>query len=57
MFMIGGFSGVMHAAARPTTRAARQLFCRGDHHYVLIGGSLFSLLAGIHYWFRSSADG
>jgi len=51
MFMLGGFSGVMHAAAPADAEQHNSYFVVAHFHYVLIGGSLFSLLAGIHYWF------
>ncbi len=51
MFMIGGFSGVMHAAAPADSQQNDSYFVIAHFHYVLIGGSIFALLAGIHYWF------
>jgi len=51
MFMIGGFSGVMHAAAPADAQQQDSYFVIAHFHYVLIGGSVFALLAGIHYWF------
>jgi cytochrome c oxidase subunit 1 len=51
MFMIGGFSGVMHAAAPADAQQQDSYFVIAHFHYVLIGGSLFALLAGVHYWF------
>jgi len=51
LFMIGGFSGVMHAAAPADSQQHNSYFVVAHFHYVLIGGSLFGLLAGIHYWF------
>ena len=51
MFMIGGFSGVMHAAAPADAQQQDSYFVVAHFHYVMIGGSLFALLAGIHYWF------
>jgi len=51
LFMIGGFSGVMHAAAPADAQQHNSYFVVAHFHYVLIGGSLFALLAGIHYWF------
>jgi len=51
MFMIGGFSGVMHSAAPADTQQNDSYFVIAHFHYVLIGGSIFALLAGIHYWF------
>ncbi|MGD1030671.1 MAG: cytochrome c oxidase subunit I [Opitutaceae bacterium] len=51
LFMIGGFSGIMHAAAPADSQQHNSYFVVAHFHYVLIGGSLFALLAGIHYWF------
>jgi len=51
MFMIGGFSGIMHSAAPADAQQHGSYFVVAHFHYVLIGGSLFAILAGIHYWF------
>jgi cytochrome c oxidase subunit 1 len=51
MFMIGGFSGIMHSAAPADAQQQDTYFIVAHFHYVLIGGSIFALLAGIHYWF------
>ncbi|MBL9202631.1 MAG: cytochrome c oxidase subunit I [Opitutaceae bacterium] len=51
MFMIGGFSGVMHSAAPADSQQNDSYFVIAHFHYVLIGGSIFALLAGLHYWF------
>jgi cytochrome c oxidase subunit I len=51
MFMIGGFSGVMHANAAHDSQQNDTYFVVAHFHYVLIGGSIFALLGGIHYWF------
>jgi len=51
MFMFGGFSGVMHSAAPADAQQQDSYFVVAHFHYVLIGGSIFALLAGIHYWF------
>ncbi|MBK8859292.1 MAG: cytochrome c oxidase subunit I [Opitutaceae bacterium] len=51
MFMMGGFSGVMHAAAPADAQQQDSYFVIAHFHYVLIGGSIFALLAGLHYWF------
>ncbi|CAM2768927.1 cytochrome c oxidase subunit I [Rariglobus hedericola] len=51
MFMMGGFSGVMHSAAPADAQQQDSYFVVAHFHYVLIGGSIFALLAGIHYWF------
>jgi cytochrome c oxidase subunit 1 len=41
----------MHAAAPADAQQHNSYFVVAHFHYVLIGGSLFALLAGIHYWF------
>ncbi|HXN34947.1 MAG TPA: cytochrome c oxidase subunit I [Opitutaceae bacterium] len=51
MFMLGGFSGIMHAAAPADLQQHGSYFVVAHFHYVLIGGSLFALLSGLHYWF------
>jgi cytochrome c oxidase subunit 1 len=51
LFMLGGFSGIMHSAAPADSQQHNSYFVVAHFHYVLIGGSLFALLAGIHYWF------
>jgi len=51
MFMMGGFSGIMHSAAPADAQQHDSYFVIAHFHYVLIGGALFALLSGIHYWF------
>ena len=51
MFMLGGFSGIMHAAAPADAQQQDSYFVIAHFHYVLIGGATFGLLAAIHYWF------
>jgi cytochrome c oxidase subunit 1 len=51
MFMLGGFSGVMHAAAPADAQQQDTYFVIAHFHYVLIGGATFALLAAIHFWF------
>jgi cytochrome c oxidase subunit 1 len=51
MFMTGGFSGIMHSAAPADAQQQDSYFVVAHFHYVLIGGAMFGLLAGIHYWF------
>ncbi|WP_052362137.1 cytochrome c oxidase subunit I [Geminisphaera colitermitum] len=51
MFMMGGFSGIMHSASPADTQQQDSYFVVAHFHYVLIGGAVFGLLAGIHYWF------
>ncbi len=51
MFMMGGFSGIMHSAAPADAQQQDSYFVVAHFHYVLIGGATFALLAAIHYWF------
>ena len=51
MFMLGGFSGIMHSAAPADAQQQDTYFVIAHFHYVLIGGATFALLAAIHYWF------
>ncbi len=50
MFMMGGFTGIMHSAAPADAQQQDSYFIVAHFHYVLIGGSIFALLAGIYYW-------
>ncbi len=50
MFIIGGLSGVMHAVAPSDTQQSDTYFIVAHLHYVLFGGSILGLFAGIYYW-------
>ncbi len=50
MFMLGGMSGIMHSAAPADAQQQDSYFVVAHFHYVLVGGLLLSLLAGIYYW-------
>ena len=50
MFIIGGLSGVMHAVAPSDTQQSDSYFVVAHLHYVLFGGSILGLFAGIYYW-------
>ena len=50
-FTIGGISGVMHAQAASDAQQQDTYFIVAHLHYVLFGGSIFALMAGIYYWF------
>ncbi len=50
LFIIGGLSGVMHAAPPVDTQHQDSYFVVAHFHYVLFGGTIFGLFAGIYYW-------
>ncbi|HEV3225628.1 MAG TPA: cytochrome c oxidase subunit I [Acidimicrobiales bacterium] len=50
-FLIGGVSGVMLASAPIDFNVTDTYFVVAHMHYVLFGGSVFALYAGIFYWF------
>src|SRR5213594_3478959 len=49
-FTIGGLSGIMHSSPPVDLQQTDSYFVVAHLHYVLIGGSLFGLLAGAYYW-------
>jgi cytochrome c oxidase subunit 1 len=51
MFLIGGLTGIMLAAAPWNYQLTDSYFVVGHFHWVLIGGTLFGTFAGIHYWY------
>ncbi len=51
MFIIGGLSGVMHASPPVDLQQQDTYFIVAHLHYVLFGGSIMGLFAGIYYWF------
>ncbi len=50
MFMIGGFTGIMHSSVPIDAQHQDSYFVVAHFHYVLIGGALFGLFAGFYYW-------
>ncbi|MDR3634640.1 MAG: cytochrome c oxidase subunit I [Isosphaeraceae bacterium] len=51
LFLIGGLTGIMLAAAPFDFQLSDSYFVVGHFHWVLIGGTLFGTFAGIHYWY------
>jgi cytochrome c oxidase subunit I len=51
MFVCGGISGVMLAIIPFTIHVSDTYFIVAHIHYVLFGGSLFTIFAGVYYWF------
>ena len=51
IFVLGGITGVMVATAPFDLQAHDSFFVVAHLHYVLIGGVVFPLFAGLHHWF------
>lgn len=49
-FVMGGVTGVMNAAAPADYQFHDTYFVVAHFHYVIVGGVVFGLLAGLHYW-------
>jgi cytochrome c oxidase subunit 1 len=50
MFVIGGLTGIMLAAAPIDWQVTDSYFVVGHFHYVLFGGTVFGLMAAFYYW-------
>jgi heme/copper-type cytochrome/quinol oxidase subunit 1 len=50
-FIIGGFSGVIVAEVPLDMQLHDTYFIVAHIHYVLFGGSVMTIMAGLHYWF------
>ena len=50
MFMLGGFSGIMHSAAPADAQQQDSYFVIAHFHYVAIGGIFLAIVSGIYYW-------
>ncbi len=51
MFTLGGISGVTFAAVPIDWQMTDTYYVVAHFHYVLFGGSLFAIFAGLYYWF------
>ena len=51
LFTIGGISGVMHASPPADLQQTDSYFIVAHFHYVLFGGSIMGIMAGIYHYF------
>jgi len=51
LFTIGGISGVMHSSPPADLQQTDSYFIVAHFHYVLFGGSIMGIFAGIYYYF------
>lgn len=50
MFTIGGLSGVTHAVAPSDTQQTDTYYIVAHFHYVIFGGAVLGLFAGMYFW-------
>lgn len=51
LFTIGGISGVMHSSPPADLQQTDSYFIVAHFHYVMFGGSIMGIFAGIYYYF------
>ncbi len=51
MFTIGGLSGVTHSIVPADWQQTDTYYIVAHFHYVLFGGAIFGIFAGLYYWF------
>ena len=51
MFILGGVSGITHASPPSDLQQQDTYYIVAHLHYVLFGGSIMGIFAGIYYWF------
>ncbi len=51
MFTIGGLSGVTHSVVPSDWQQTDTYYIVAHFHYVIFGGAVFGLFAGLYYWF------
>ena len=50
-FIVGGLTGILFAAVPADWQLTDTYFVVAHFHYVLFGGTMFAVLAGLYYWF------
>ncbi|HEX3717921.1 MAG TPA: cytochrome c oxidase subunit I [Verrucomicrobiae bacterium] len=50
-FVVGGLSGITFAVAPIDWQMTDTYYVVAHFHYVLFGGTLFAMMAGLYYWF------
>jgi cytochrome c oxidase subunit 1 len=51
LFTMGGISGIMHSSAAADLQQTDSYFVVAHFHYVLFGGAIFGIFAGVYHYF------